>query len=234
MAEILVAIAINGPPSKKEDISFMAANMTLELQVNSDEKEIGPDDSSLGGRYLWVRLLVGMAVLIAGAIEGRYGKSELFGDDISYLDVANMIRAGDWRAALNPLWSIGYPLLLSVVRRLFPSIPHGEMAAVFWLNLAIYFVAWIGFLWLLRLMSQALRGDLSEDRDAPLSPFLLICAACVFVAVQTGVGRVSTVGPDLLVTCLFFRFRTCSEGRVTANRGQRCVVGSCAWFGIPE
>jgi hypothetical protein len=182
----------------------MAANMTLELQVSSDEQEIGPDDSSLGGRYLWVRLLMGLAVLIAGAIEGRYGKSELFGDDISYLDVANMIRAGDWRAALNPLWSIGYPLLLSFSRRFFASTPHGEMAAVFWLNLVIYFVAWIGFLWLLRLMSRALRGDLSGDRDAPLSPFLLICAACIFVTVQTGVGRVSTVGPDLLVTCIFF------------------------------
>jgi hypothetical protein len=179
--------------------------MALEtVQAGSDGLEIRATSATLKWRYLSLHLLVGAAVMLVGAIEGRYGKSELYGDDISYLDVANMIRAGDWRAALNPLWSIGYPLLLSVARRFFPSTPHGEMAAVFWLNLSIYFVAWIGFLWLLRLMSQALRGDLSRDRDAPLSPFLLICAACVFVTVQTGVGRVSTVGPDLLVTCLFF------------------------------
>jgi hypothetical protein len=151
-----------------------------------------------------VQLLVSVAVMIAGALEGRYGKSELYGDDISYLDVANLIRAGDWRTALNPLWSIGYPWLISVVRRWFHATPHGELAAVFWLNLSIYFAAWIGFLWLLRLMAHALRGDRLREPDAPLSPFLLVCAGCIFVTVQTGVGRVSTVGPDLLVTCIFF------------------------------
>jgi hypothetical protein len=115
-----------------------------------------------------------------------------------------MIRDGDWRAALNPLWSIGYPLLLSVVRRLFSPTPHGEMAAVFWLNFSIYVAAWVAFLWLLGVMSQGPDGDLSGERTGVLSPFLLVCAGCIFVTVQTGIGRVSTVGPDLLVTCLFF------------------------------
>ena len=162
------------------------------------------DDSTPRGWYTWLRVLVSITVLVAGAIEGRYGKSELYGDDIAYLDIANMIRDGDWRAALNPLWSIGYPLLLSVVRRFFSPTTHGEMAAVFWLNFSIYVVAWIGFLWLLGLMSQGPEGDLSGERRAVLSPFLLVCAGCIFVTVQTGIGRVSTVGPDLLVTCLFF------------------------------
>jgi hypothetical protein len=142
--------------------------------------------------------------MIAGALEGRYGKSELYGDDISYLDVANLIHAGDWRTALNPQWSIGYPCLISVVRRWFPATPHGELAAIFWLNLSIYLVAWLGFLWLMRLMARGLRGDPLWEADTPLSPFLLVCAGCIFVTVQTGVGRVSTVGPDLLVTCIFF------------------------------
>jgi hypothetical protein len=179
--------------------------MALEtVQVGTDRLEIRASSATLKWRYVSLHLLVGAAVMLVGAIEGRYGKSELYGDDISYLDVANMIRAGDWRAALNPLWSIGYPLLLSVARRLFPSTMHGEMAAAFWLNLFIYFVAWIGFLWLLRVMSHSLWGDFSEDRETSLSPFVLICAACIFVTVQTGIGRVSTIGPDLLVTCIFF------------------------------
>jgi hypothetical protein len=174
------------------------------VQVGSDGLETKAIRATSNWWYLSLHLFVGAVVMLAGALEGRYGKSELYGDDISYLDVANMIRAGDWRAALNPLWSIGYPLLLSVARRFFPTTMHGEMAAAFWLNLSIYFVAWIGFLWLLRVMSQSLRRDLSEQRESSLSPFLLICAACIFVTVQTGVGRVSTIGPDLLVTCLFF------------------------------
>jgi hypothetical protein len=176
----------------------------MKVEVSDDERVTRATGASSEWRYRALHLLVGVAVMIAGAIEGRYGRLELSGDDISYLDVANMIGAGDWRAAFNPLWSIGYPLLLSVVRRLFSSTPYGEMAAVFWLNLTIYFVAWIGFLWLVGLMSRALQGDLSSDGSSRMSPFLLMAAACVFVTVQTGVGRASTIGPDLLVACLFF------------------------------
>ncbi|WP_433984945.1 hypothetical protein RBB78_12125 [Tunturiibacter empetritectus] len=213
----------------------MAANMALDtVQVGSDGLEVKASNAILKWRYLSLHLIVGAAVMLAGAVEGRYGRLELSGDDISYLDVANMIRAGDWRAALNPLWSIGYPLLLSGVRRLFSSTPHGEMAAVFWLNLAIYFVAWIGFLWLLGLMSRAVQGDLSSGGAARLSLFLLIGAACLFVTVQTGVGRVSTIGPDLLVACLFFRVRIGVEGVFASNGGQHSVVGSRAGFGVLE
>ncbi|NYF90595.1 hypothetical protein RBB79_13375 [Tunturiibacter empetritectus] len=202
--------------------------MTLDtVQVGSDGLEVRRSNAILKWRYLSLHFFVGATVMLAGAVEGRYGRLELSGDDISYLDVANMIRAGDWRAALNPLWSIGYPLLLSVVRRLFSSTLHGEMTAIFWLNLTIYFVTWIGFLWLLSLMSRAVQGELSSDGDARMSPFLLISAACVFVTVQTGVGRVSTIGPDLLVACLFF-FTSGFALKVYS----RPTVGNTALWGV--
>ena len=37
-----------------------------------------------------------------------------------------------------------------------------------------------------------------------ITPLTVIAAACVFVCVQVGFGRVSSIGPDLLVTCLLF------------------------------
>jgi len=43
-----------------------------------------------------------------------------------------------------------------------------------------------------------------SDRDRPLSPFTLIAAACAFVTAQVCLGRVSSIGPDQLVACLFF------------------------------
>jgi hypothetical protein len=179
--------------------------MALEmLRVGSEQREGRASDVISRWRYLSLHLLVGAAVMMAGAIEGRYGRSELFGDDISYLDVANMIRVGDWKAALNPLWSIGYPMLLSVVRHLFPLTPRGEVESALWLNLLIYLFAWIGFLWLLRSMWVVLEGKIADERAMRLSSFLLICSGCIFVSVQTGVGRVSTLGPDLLVACIFF------------------------------
>jgi hypothetical protein len=151
-----------------------------------------------------LHLLLGGMVLLVGAIEAWYGRPELFGDDISYLDVANMIRAGDWKASLNPLWSIGYPLLLSCIRPWFSSSPYGELTAVFWLNLSIYIATYLIFLGLLHMVSVFIRRDLPDTQNVSLSPFLLVVATCVFVNVQVGFGRVSSVGPDQLVTCLFF------------------------------
>jgi len=146
--------------------------------------------------YLPLHLLLGSLVLACGALEAWFGRTELFGDDISYLDVANMIRIGDWKAAFNPLWSIGYPLLLVLVRPFFPAGIHGEFTAVFALNIAIYFGAWLSFLWFL--------STAADFIDTDLTPLVLTVAACVFVVVQIGFGKVSSVGPDQLVVCLFF------------------------------
>lgn len=149
-----------------------------------------------------LHLLLATIVLACAALEGWFGRPELFGDDISYLDVANMIRLGDWKDALNPLWSIGYPLLLTAVRPIFPSGIHGELTAVFALNLAICLVTWLTFVWFLSTAVQFIPQKLEV---APgVSPFLATLAACVFLVAEIGYGRVSSIGPDQLVACLFF------------------------------
>ena len=146
--------------------------------------------------YLPLHLLLGSVVMACGLLEAWFGRPELFGDDISYLDVANMIRVGDWRAAFNPLWSIGYPLLLVLVRPFFPAGLHGEFTAVFALNITIYLATWLSFVWFL--------STAADFIDTNLTPLVLTVAACVFVVVQIGFGKVSSVGPDQLVVCLFF------------------------------
>ena len=146
--------------------------------------------------YLPLHLLLGCIVMACGALEAWYGRPELFGDDISYLDVANMIRLGDWRAAFNPLWSIGYPLLLVLVRPFFPAGIHGEFTAVFALNIAICLATWLSFLWFLKTAADFL--------DTNLSPLVLTLAAYIFLVVDIGFGKVSSIGPDQLVVCLFF------------------------------
>ena len=153
-------------------------------------------------RHLPLHLLLGTAVTACGALEAWFGRPELFGDDISYLDVTNMIRSGDWKAALNPLWSIGYPLLLAAIRPMFPSGIHGELVAVFALNVGIYIAAWLSFLWFVETAAAFIRAK--GNPVAATSPFILTIAACVFVVVQTCFGKVSSIGPDQLVVCLFF------------------------------
>jgi hypothetical protein len=145
---------------------------------------------------------IACVLLAVAAVEGWYGRPELLGDDICYLDVVNLLRHGDWKAALNPLWSLGYPLLLSLVRPAFGSSMHGELLAVFWLNLCICLASWLCFLWLIRAMFATTRGEAGSH--VPLSRFALLAAAFVFLFAELGMGRVSSIGPDQLVTCLFF------------------------------
>ncbi len=169
-------------------------------------------------RSLVLHLLVGACVFTAGAVEAWCGRPELFGDDISYLDVANAIHAHDWRAALNPLWSIGYPLLLTCFKPFFAPIIHGELTAIFALNLIVYLASWLSFLFFLRTASFFRSSELAwgfsptnsadekDEASAPgsLRPLLLISAACIFTCTQICFGRVSSIGPDQLVTGLFF------------------------------
>jgi len=160
-------------------------------------------DQRFAKSNLPLHLLLGAIVLACATLEAWFGRAELFGDDISYLDVTNLIRLGDWKAALSPLWSIGYPLLLAATRSLFPSGIRGELTAVFALNLVICAATWLAFLWFLQTAAAFLAARESLN-PTPLSPFVLIAAACVFVVVELSLGRVSSVGPDQLVTCLFF------------------------------
>jgi hypothetical protein len=157
-------------------------------------------------------LFLGVLVLLVGSIEGWYGRLEYSGDDISYLSVTKMIHLNDWKAALNPLWSIGYPLLLSFFHLFFPTTLRGELMAIFTLNIVICFLSWLSFLWLLHTIVQFTRNNLSDtlpdslpnSRQTSLPPFLLITGTCVFLAAQLGLGNVSIVGPDQLIAGLFF------------------------------
>ncbi len=172
-------------------------------------------DPRTSKRYL--HLLLGIIVMTCGALEAWFGRTELFGDDISYLDVTHLIRSADWKAAFNPLWSIGYPLLLAGIRPIFPAGIHGELTAVFALNILICLATWLSFLWFLKTATTFIGIDNDEKPSfwcsqnlsilvypTRLSPYTVTIAACIFVVIETGFGKVSSIGPDQLVVCLFF------------------------------
>jgi len=73
---------------------------------------------------------VTLVVVGAASVEDWYGRFDYGPDAISYLEISKAISHGDWTLALSPYWSIGYPLVLSAMRRLFPEGPQGEWTAV--------------------------------------------------------------------------------------------------------
>ena len=146
---------------------------------------------------VWAALGVA-AVLGLGAVEDWFGKTDsgdLFGSDaVQYLDCARAIGRGDWHAALNPLWSQGYPALLALARPLFASGMQGDWLAMRAVNFAIFCLSLLAFGFLVR--------GLLAGREGPRGAYW-VAAGAVFVSAQVCLGQVSRVGPDALVAAFF-------------------------------
>ncbi len=144
----------------------------------------------------WACVVV-LLVLALGAMEDWYGRTDagdLFGSDgVQYLDCARAIGRGDVRSALNPLWSQGYPALLAAARPLFAAGMSGDWVTTRVVNFLVFCFGFGSFVYLLAQVA-------GRRRDA----VFWLSGVGVFVATQICLGQVSRVGPDELVSGLFF------------------------------
>ena len=152
---------------------------------------------------LWRQVIPACFVLILGAIEGWFKRTDFTTDAISYLDISRAIPAKDWKMVFNPLWSVGYPFLLAMVRPLFPATATGEWLSIHAVNIAVFLGAWLAFLYLLKSFDSYYEG-LPLEEAIQRRRFVHFCGLCIFVAIQLCIDSVSRVGPDLLVTTFFF------------------------------
>lgn len=151
-------------------------------------------------RLVWVMFFV---ALLFGAFEDVYGRVRYAGDAISYLNVVRAIHAGDWRLALNSLWSLGYPLILSVVLPLFPATPTGEWIGIHVVNLAIFALTFYCFFSLAWTVGQSHQLAIPLKRP-DFDLLLLVGTFAIFLSIELSMDNVSRVGPDMLVSCLVF------------------------------
>jgi hypothetical protein len=150
-------------------------------------------------RFPGIWFLPSLAVLLLlGAFEAAYGRSDYSGDAISYLDLSHAISEGHWKLAFNSLWSIGYPLLLCFTR-LSPS-PVSEWNFIHLLNLLILAGTYFSGLFLLDAM---LAYQDVERTNRSHSRFIFIAYNCIFFSIELGINLVSRVSPDMLVVCFY-------------------------------
>jgi hypothetical protein len=161
-------------------------------------------------------------IMVLGALEGWFKRTDFSTDAISYLDISRAIPAHDWKMVFNPLWSVGYPLLLALLRPLFPATPTGEWVAIHVLNFAIFIGAWLAFLYLLRSFDLS-HNSLTAQEGVQRRTFVFLAGACIFVSIQLCIDSVSRVGPDLLVTAFFFA-ATAMVVRLTARSSYGLAV----------
>ncbi len=144
---------------------------------------------------------VTIILFLLGWLEGWYKRTDFSTDAISYLDISRAIPLHQWKMVFNPLWSVGYPLLLAAARPLFPADASGEWLSIHVVNMAIFAGAWCAFLFLLRTLAAQI--PVTENAQRARS-FLFLSGACLFASIQLCIDSVSRVGPDLLVSALFF------------------------------
>jgi hypothetical protein len=157
------------------------------------------------GRRALLTGLVTAVVLCAGVIECWYGRTDMgavYGSDaVQYLDIARALETGHWMLAMNPLWGLGYPLLLALLHPLFPAGPAGDLLAVRMLNMAIFVATGLSFWFLIR---GLIPEPPERNGNEGWREVLLVGSACLFCGTQICIDKVSRVGPDQLVACLFF------------------------------
>src|SRR5580658_3122539 len=94
-------------------LTVMSTQRVVALAKDSSPlpEDLGVDPSRPLGPPAFYEIAVSVLVLILGALEGWYRRTDFSTDAISYLDISRAIPLKDWKMIFNPLWSVGYPLL---------------------------------------------------------------------------------------------------------------------------
>ncbi len=138
-----------------------------------------------------------VVVSVLGAVEGIYGRSAYSGDSICYLNVVRAIARGDWKAAFDPMWTLGYPVLVAGVEALFPKTAEGEWYAIDLLNWLVFLATYGAFRWLILEVASSLGEPQAAEAQKPALTWIA-CAAFLGYGLCFA-SPVSRVLPDLLV-----------------------------------
>lgn len=178
-------------------------------------------------------------IVFFGAIDAWAGwRSYIFGDSVSYLDMAKGIADGRLAAAVNGYWSPLYPLILSGFVRFVEPDTAREFVVVRAVNFLILLVTAGTFhLFLKRFLDRfSLLTSAADGTSAPLTRRQLeIAGWAAFLWGCFSLDTVSRVGPDACVMAVVFAFLalmlSMGEGRTSSARfvGLGLILGIGYW-----
>jgi hypothetical protein len=143
--------------------------------------------------------LAGLAVL-AGAIQTWANRDAVWPDLVSYLDIADAYRRGDWAAAINAHWSPLYSWLLAAAMAVARPSPAREPLVVKAVDFGVFVCSLLTFeLMLLELRRRITAGD----GRLPEAAFQL-CAHAVFLWSALRWLVVYRDTPDMAVAALVY------------------------------
>src|SRR5215470_6657964 len=179
--------------------------------------------------WLWT------AVLALGLVQAAANRYSIFSDGISYLDLSDAYRHGDWHNAINGQWSPLYPILLAVTFSILRPSAYYEAPVAHLVMLFLYIACFASLQLLVREIQQ--RNSLSEQvsRQGGFSDSQFKVLACLFfllMAQDYNTARDASV-PDLLVVLIIFLASTLilRISRTGANWRRAIGLGVVLGFG---
>ena len=143
-------------------------------------------------KLLWGYLLL---LLPLGWLAMRYDRYAVDGDAVSYMDIADLLHAHRWSAAVNAYWHPLYPALLWAGQVVFHTSRATELRAYYLVNFAI-FVLQLGAVWVFVRALVRLRSGWPGAPDALLSQsaLQLLATALLVIAVmrELSLGKIRT------------------------------------------
>jgi hypothetical protein len=139
--------------------------------------------------------------LFMGGLFAWAGRYEMNPDGVNYTDMALEALQGKPGELINPLWSPGYPALLSLILGILQPDIHHEFPVIHLLNYLIFIFSLIGFTFFLK----SLGLDHSSGSSKNNTPwfFYSLSFSVYFLFMLNWIG-LKVVTPDILVSGIVF------------------------------
>ena len=142
--------------------------------------------------------------IVLGFVHMWAGRHQLVNADaMSYLDLADAFRRGDWQTALSAYWSPLYPALIALGLVIVSPSSYWKFTVLHLVNFAIYLLALACFALMIRELNRLRRRLAGDDRDA--SPDWVLVALGYPIFIWSTVYLINPrESPDLLVAMFVY------------------------------
>ena len=178
--------------------------------------------------YEWAIWTAALGLAMAQLWQTRF---DVHSDGLSYIEIGEAYAAGEWRQAVNTLWSPLYSWIVGLSLALSSPETQCEAPTVKFVNLVIFVLALASFRRFLVAAYEFHRATSPPEGGAavealPRWAFLLFGYA-LFLRASLQLAPVSLVSPDLLLTAfIYFLFALLLKARVERRpAGDFCRIG---------
>jgi hypothetical protein len=156
----------------------------------------------------WAGSVAGLTIFFA-VLDVLTTVQDVGSDGVAYLDLAGLMRAHSWHAAVNGYWNPGYPLVLAAAGMVTRASLLGEYALAHWVNLALL-LGMMAALWFFVASLRPGREKTEGWTEASvggvkLSRSTLLAAGAIGVLnLLEPAFSVGQITPDVLLAIFFF------------------------------